>query len=167
MDRFQIVLEVALSALLLITIFYSLYLGRALSVIRRNRGELDALIASLHSSSQQAQAGIDHLRQTTEMVGRSLGKTVERGKSLKHELTILCERSEAVAQILEKTASIGRPANTATVREAEAPDMDSPRFSARVRADEGRWPAASTLKTPSGKTAAERELLRALRQKQV
>ncbi|GBQ98873.1 DUF6468 domain-containing protein [Gluconobacter cerinus] len=167
MDRFQIVLEVALSALLLITIFYSLYLGRALSVIRRNRGELDALIASLQSSSQQAQSGIDHLRQTTEMVGRSLGKTVESGKSLKRELTMLCERSEAVAQVLEKTASIGRPANPEPLREADAPDMEGPRFSGRLRTDEGRWGSPSTLKTPSGKTAAERELLRALRQKQV
>lgn len=81
MDRFQLGIEIALSVLLLVTIFYSLYLGRALSVLRRDRGQLDALIASLQSSSAQAQSGIDHLRQTTELVGRALGKPLSPARA--------------------------------------------------------------------------------------
>lgn len=168
MDRFQLGLEIALSVLLLVTIFYSLYLGRALAVIRRDRGQLDALIMSLESSSAQAQSGIDHLRQTTEMVGRALGKTVETGKTLKNELTILCERSEAVAQVLEGGASTQKAASQKPIIRPEEEEEDVPgaRMPLRPRLDEGRMGSVGTVKTPVGKSAAERELLRALRQRQ-
>ncbi|MBF0870369.1 DUF6468 domain-containing protein [Gluconobacter japonicus] len=166
MDRFQLGLEIALSVLLLVTIFYSLYLGRALAVIRRDRGQLDALIMSLESSSAQAQSGIDHLRQTTEMVGRALGKTVETGKTLKNELTILCERSEAVAQVLEGGASTQKASSQKPIIRPEEEDVPGVRMPLRPRMDEGRMGSVGTVKTPVGKSAAERELLRALRQRQ-
>ncbi|GAN91436.1 hypothetical protein Gbfr_037_031 [Gluconobacter frateurii M-2] len=168
MDRFQLGLEIALSVLLLVTIFYSLYLGRALAVIRRDRGQLDALIMSLESSSAQAQSGIDHLRQTTEMVGRALGKTVESGKVLKQELTALCERSEAAAQVLEGGGPTQpqRAQGHASMARADDGDIVVPRPSLRPRVDEGRLGSIGTTKNPVGKSAAERELLRALRQKQ-
>lgn len=166
MDRFQLGLEIALSLLLLITIFYSLYLGRALSVIRRDRGQLDALIMSLESSSAQAQSGIDHLRQTTEMVGRALGKTVEAGKVLKHELTVLCERSEAAAQVLEGVPATQRAVISKSVTRTEEPETGTARSPLRPRMDEGRLGSVGVLKSPAGKSAAERELLHALRQKQ-
>ncbi|GBR50933.1 DUF6468 domain-containing protein [Gluconobacter sphaericus] len=164
MDRFQLGIEIALSVLLLVTIFYSLYLGRALSVLRRDRGQLDALIASLQSSSAQAQSGIDHLRQTTELVGRALGKTVESGKSLKRDLAMLCERSETLAQQLESLLPAGRVA-TAGMKAAssvqERSEEASFRSALRLKPDEVR-----TMKPSGSKSAAERELLRALRQKQ-
>ncbi|GBR26049.1 DUF6468 domain-containing protein [Gluconobacter japonicus] len=166
MDRFQLGLEIALSVLLLVTIFYSLYLGRALVVIRRDRGQLDALIMSLESSSAQAQSGIDHLRQTTEMVGRALGKTVETGKTLKNELTILCERSEAVAQVLEGGVSAQKASSQKPIIRPEEEDVPGARMPLRPRMDEGRMGSVGTVKTPVGKSAAERELLRALRQRQ-
>ncbi|GBR11453.1 DUF6468 domain-containing protein [Gluconobacter frateurii] len=166
MDRFQLGLEIALSVLLLVTIFYSLYLGRALAVIRRDRGQLDALIMSLESSSAQAQSGIDHLRQTTEMVGRALGKTVESGKVLKHELTALCERSEAAAQVLEGRTPAPREPSPAAMAYADEGDTMPLRTPLRPRMDEGRLGSVGVTKSPVGKSAAERELLRALRQKQ-
>ncbi|MQR99144.1 DUF6468 domain-containing protein [Gluconobacter aidae] len=164
MDRFQLGIEIALSVLLLVTIFYSLYLGRALSVLRRDRGQLDALIASLQSSSAQAQSGIDHLRQTTELVGRALGKTVESGKSLKRDLAMLCERSETLAQQLESLLPAGRiatPGMKAAPRVEERSEEIPFRSAFRLKPDEVR-----TMKPGGSKSAAERELLRALRQKQ-
>lgn len=164
MDRFQLGIEIALSALLLVTIFYSLYLGRALSVLRRDRGQLDALIASLQSSSAQAQSGIDHLRQTTELVGRALGKTVESGKSLKRDLAMLCDRSEILAQQLESLLPAGRVATAAvkpSPRVDERPEEATFRSALRLKPDEVR-----TMKPGGSKSAAERELLRALSQKQ-
>jgi len=164
MDRFQLWIEIALSVLLLVTIFYSLYLGRALSILRRDRGQLDALIASLQSSSAQAQSGIDHLRQTTELVGRALGKTVESGKSLKRDLAMLCDRSETLAQQLESLLPAGRVATAsvkASPRPEERPEETTFRSALRLKPDEIR-----TMKPSGSKSAAERELLRALRQKQ-
>ncbi|MEN3167175.1 DUF6468 domain-containing protein [Gluconobacter sp. OJB] len=161
MDGFQLGIEIALSVLLLVTIFYSLYLGRALSVLRRDRGQLDALISSLQSSSAQAQSGIDHLRQTTELVGRALGKTVESGKSLKRDLAMLCDRSETLAQQLESLLPAGRVAVKASPLTEERSEESSFRSALRLKPDEVR-----TMKPSGSKSAAERELLRALRQKQ-
>ncbi|MBF0875461.1 hypothetical protein HKD21_01175 [Gluconobacter cerevisiae] len=161
MDGFQLGIEIALSVLLLVTIFYSLYLGRALSVLRRDRGQLDALISSLQSSSAQAQSGIDHLRQTTELVGRALGKTVESGKSLKRDLAMLCDRSETLAQQLESLLPAGRVAVKASPLTEERFEESSFRSALRLKPDEVR-----TMKPSGSKSAAERELLRALRQKQ-
>ncbi|EHH68212.1 DUF6468 domain-containing protein [Gluconobacter morbifer] len=164
MDRFQLSLEIALSVLLLVTIFYSLYLGRALSVLRRDRHQLDALIASLQSSSTQAKAGIDHLRQTTEIVGRALSKTVESGQTLKRDLVVLCERSETLAQQLETLLPLGRvPAQSAVADTPEpAPSSRDDMFRAvkRFRQEEGR------VTKSSSKGAAEREFIRALRERQ-
>ena len=161
MDGFQLGIEIALSVLLLVTIFYSLYLGRARSVLRRDRGQLDALISSLQSSSAQAQSGIDHLRQTTELVGRALGKTVESGKSLKRDLAMLCDRSETLAQQLESLLPAGRVAVKASSRTEEPSEAANFRSALRLKPDEVR-----TMKPSGSKSAAERELLRALRQKQ-
>lgn len=162
MDRFQLGIEIVLSILLLVTLFYSLYLGRALSVLRRDRGQLDALIASLQSSSVQAQSGIDHLRQTTELVGRALGKTVDAGKSLKRDLAMLCERSETLAEQLESLLPAGRAAVPLS-RVVKRDDKDDSIYRTALKSlqDDSRL-----TKSGGSKSEAERELLRALRQKQ-
>lgn len=164
MDRFQFWIEVTLSILLLITIFYSLYLGRALAVIRRDRNELNALISSLQASSQQAHAGIDHLRQTTELVGRALGKTVDSGRQLQRELAQLCDRSESLAEKLEDSLASGRPASIGG--RSGVADAGAFRSVSRLDREEGAPVSAGPSTLGVGKSAAERELLRALRQKQ-
>ncbi|MBR0558694.1 DUF6468 domain-containing protein [Neokomagataea anthophila] len=153
MDLFQTSLEVALLLMLLITLFVCLHLGRSLRALRRDRTDLDMMVAQLRQYGDDAQKGIDQLQSSSEGVGRALSKTVEAGQVLKQDLMMLCERSEALAEQLEGSVFQRRgqekPVNTAS----------------RVRSA----PAVATVTDATGglgKSAAERELLRALRQKQ-
>lgn len=164
MDSFQLGVEISLSVLLLITIFYSLYLGRALTVLRRDRSELNTLISTLQASSSQAQSGIDHLRQTTERVGRTLGRTVESGKELKAELKELCDRAELLLGRLDRPAVSRTVAPTEGKRFSDGAVRES--LTASPAGKIGNVPEGKMVKKPVGKSAAERELLHALRQKQ-
>ncbi|AOX17422.1 DUF6468 domain-containing protein [Kozakia baliensis] len=137
MDNIQLGIEAGLSLLLLITIFYSIHLGRALSVLRRDRAEVINLVNTLQQSSVQAQNGIEHLRQTTELVGRQLNRTIEQAKNLRVELNGLCERGEECADRIEKMPLVSH----ASMRMENAAESN----------------------TDTNKSTAERNLLRALR----
>lgn len=137
MDNIQLGIEAGLSLLLLITIFYSIHLGRALSALRRDRAEVINLVNTLQQSSVQAQNGIEHLRQTTELVGRQLNRTIEKAKNLRVELNDLCERGEECADRIEKMPLVSH----ASMRMENAAESNA----------------------DTNKSTAERNLLRALR----
>ncbi|CAI9121621.1 DUF6468 domain-containing protein [Brytella acorum] len=149
MADIQLGIEATLSLLLILSIFYSLHLGRALTSLRRDKDELGRLIQSLDRSSGDARSGIEHLRQTTEVSARQLGKTVDQGKLLRAELVELCKLGEDLATRLEGRSVYQRPSlvsdgddNTPLMTEVAPPE---PTRSVGVKSD------------------AERELLRALR----
>jgi len=148
MDSMELTIEIALSLLLGVTIFYSIYLSRALSRLRADRSELNALIASLDLSSTQAQSGIEHLRQTTERVGKQLTGNIEEARALKAELVNLCKVGETMANRLERGMQMGR--RSAVEEKMTVASQVSGKEAAR----------------PSGKGAAERAFLQALRLKQ-
>lgn len=164
MDDVQLGIEAALSLLLIVSIFYSLHLGRALAVLRRDRVELTNLINGLSNSSAEAQAGIDHLRQTTELVGRQLTKTLEHGRVLRGELSVLCTRGEEVANRLEahsRPAKLSQPGVDPT-----PPPSAVPRAVLPVESTSKLSNMRSTELKDSrliSKSEAELELIRALR----
>ncbi|AQS88878.1 hypothetical protein AA101099_2144 [Neoasaia chiangmaiensis NBRC 101099] len=145
MSDLQICIEVTLSFLLVLSIFYSLHLARALSVLKRDRNDINTLIKTLERSTDEARRGIDHLRLTTEMVERQLGKTVGQGKTLRQELATLCERGEALADQIEHYRPAVRGQVVATPK--ASPDL-------RERREES---------VRSSRSEAERELIRALK----
>lgn len=153
MDLFQTSLEVALLLMLLITLLVCLHLGRSLRALRRDRTDLDVMVARLRQYGEDAQKGIDQLQLSSDGVGRALGKTVEAGQILKQDLVMLCERSERLAEQLEGSVFQRRG------QEQNIPPSGGARsHTPMMKAAE---PAGGL-----GKSAAERELLRALRQKQ-
>ena len=145
----QLGIEATLSLLLILSIFYSLHLGRALSSLRRDKDELGRLILSLDRSSNDARSGIEHLRQTTEVSARQLGKTVDQGKLLRAELVELCKLGEDLASRLEGRSVYQRPSLVSDSHDVptlpDGPVMEEPAHSMGM------------------KSQAERDLLRALR----
>lgn len=94
MDNIQLGVEAGLSLLLIVTIFYCWYLGRALKVLRRDRHEIMGLITALQNASMQAENGIEHLRQATEIAGRQLGRTMEHARKLSVDMTGFVEKRD-------------------------------------------------------------------------
>lgn len=147
MDDIQLAIEAALAVLLTVTIFYSLHLGKALSILRRDRSELATLIGSLERSSGEARTGIEQLRQATELSSRQLGKSLDHAKILRMELQELCRLGEELANRLEQ--------------ETGSPRADTP---PSRQASEGEAPVTHQGgKKRTLKSEAEQQLLRALR----
>ena len=94
-------LEVALLALLTVTLFHAVRLERALGVLRRDRGALEILVASFNESTALAEQGIERLRSTSEGAGRQIARQIEGGSSLRQDLTFLIERGDATADRLD------------------------------------------------------------------
>ncbi|GAJ28082.1 DUF6468 domain-containing protein [Acidomonas methanolica] len=151
MDDIQLGIEVALALLLVTTIFYSLHLGRALAVLRRDRAELGNLIVSLERSCGEARTGIEQLRQATEISTRQLGKSVESGKALRAELEELCRLGEELVARVQARGSVQRNPGDDMVP-AQGDERPQPSYDPRGK---------------GAKSEAERELLRALRMQRI
>src|SRR5262245_44408422 len=94
-------LELALVALLAATLCHAVRLERALGVLRRDRAELQELIAGFNASTRQAEVGIERLRSAADGAGLQVARQVEAGLSLKDDLSLLIERGNRLADRLE------------------------------------------------------------------
>jgi hypothetical protein len=143
-------LELLLVGLLGATLFHAVRLERALGVLKRDRAELEALVAGFNASTRQAEQGVDRLRQATDGAGKQIARQIDSALSLKDDLTFLLERAERAADRLDGLVRSARPLGN------EAP---------RLSADDGQ----RTLETereiadPRIRSQAERDLLKALR----
>ena len=162
----QIGLDLTLIILLIATLFHAMRLERALGVLKRDRVELDGLIASFDSATQQAEQGVERLRSGAEGAGQALARQTERAGELRDDLAFLAQRAERVADRLE----VGLKAARADALRMDAtPPADT--FGLRARRDESfaalpEPASASALDEGGGvklRSQAERDLLRALK----
>ncbi len=137
------ILELALVALLAATLFHAVRLERALGVLKRDRVELQELIAGFNASTHQAEAGIERLRAAVDGAGQQIAHQVDTALALKDDLTLLTDRGDRLADRLDVLVRAGRPL-------ASAP----PRLTVVSNAETAE---------PRVRSQAERDLLKALR----
>jgi len=142
--RMEYGIEIALIVLLGITLFHALRLERALGVLRRDRVALEQLVAAFNASTQQAEAGIERLRNAADGAGQQIARRIETATALRDDLHYLSERGESLANRIDALVRAARPL---------APE--APRLSVVSRADPAEPPRA--------RSQAERDLLKALR----
>jgi hypothetical protein len=145
MAALQIIIELVLIGLLAATLAFAIRLERGRANIKRDRAELEQLIASLDDCNRQAEAGVERLRIATDAAGRAMARHVEGGANLKDDLADLIERGERLS------AQLGG------MGQSDLDSMPPPRRPIRTDAD---LPAGGA---PRVRSQAERELLRALR----
>ena len=66
------ILELALVALLAATLFHAVRLERALGVLKRDRVELQELVAGFNTSTRQAELGIERLHSAADGAGQQI-----------------------------------------------------------------------------------------------
>ncbi|NHN87914.1 DUF6468 domain-containing protein [Acetobacter conturbans] len=182
----QYIIEITLCFLLVLGIFYSIHLGKALSILRRDRRELAELVGRLDESGKRAESGIEKLRTAGDVSGRSLSRMIDQSKMLQNELEMLAERADALAGRLEGVIREGRQVlpevSTAGGREAEMPlseqaepvemwgSRETESVSTSERASLPSLPASPVMDGSRSyeqkrrqRTAAEQDLIRALR----
>ncbi|NHN83368.1 hypothetical protein GOB93_01775 [Acetobacter musti] len=101
MTTFEYCMEFILCILLIAGIFYSIYLGRALAVLRRDRRELADLVAKLDESGRRAEDGVEKLQTAGDVSGRALGRMIDQSRMLHSELEALSERADSIAGRLD------------------------------------------------------------------
>jgi hypothetical protein len=137
------ILELALVALLAATLVHAVRLERALGVLRRDRVQLQELVAGFNASTRQAELGIERLRAVADSAGLQIARQVDMAVPLKDDLALLIERGNRLADRLEALVHAGRPLAVETPRLTVVSDTDA--------------------NEPHVRSQAERDLLKALR----
>jgi cell division septum initiation protein DivIVA len=140
MPGMEWIFELALSGLLIATLFHALRLERALGVLKRDRGALELLVAGFNASTFQAETSVARLRQAAEGAGRDIAHRIDAGTTLKDDLAFLIERGDRLADRLESLVRQARPLPTPAPAMAETYEAE-----------------------PRVRSQAERDLLQALR----
>ena len=135
----QWALDLVLIFLLAATLFHAMRLERALGVLKRDRSALEQLVAGFNASTQQAEHGIERLRDAADGAGRQIARQLEAANALRDDLNFLLERGETLANRLD-----------GSVRWARAHAQEAPRTEPQAE-------------DPPARSQAERDLLRALR----
>ena len=136
-------LEIALILLLAATLFHAIRLERALGVLKRDRVELQELVAGFNTGTRQAEIGIARLHDAAEGVGKQIARQVDAALTLKDDLSLLIERGNGLADRLDAMVRAGRPLTVETPRLTVVSDTEAAQ--------------------PRIRSQAERDLLKALR----
>lgn len=147
MPTMEWILELVLVVLLLATLFQALRLERALGVLKRDRGELESLVAGFNASTRQAENGVERLRSAADGTGRQLERQIAASVSLKDDLSYLTERGDRLADRMDTLVRAARPL---------ASDPTEAAVPATI-------PHLATNRVPANCSQAESGLLQALR----
>ncbi len=149
----EIPLEIALIVLLAATLFHALRLERALGVLKRDRAELESLVTTFDTATQQAEQGIARLRGATEGAGMELTRQLDRAAAIREDLHFLNERANTTADRLESALGKARSEGVLSVRKEAS----------RIPVLRANRPDDADTVGPRLHSQAERDLMQALR----
>ena len=167
-------LEIALIALLALTLVHAVRLERALGVLRRDRGALGEAVAGIDSSARQAESGLGRLKVMTQEATQQATRSIEGVAVLKEDLAFLAKRGEELADRLEQLIRAGRALDPARALEqpaaAPAPAAPARAEPAKPAANAGGVSATSGFgersdlreAAPRPRSKSERDLQQAL-----
>lgn len=108
MDNFEIIINVAIIALLVPTIIFAYRLNRNLAALRENQNSLAKLIGALNDATTKAENSIPKLKSATEHSSEDLKEVVDSAKNLKDDLLFINQRADTLADRLEQVIHDGR-----------------------------------------------------------
>jgi Domain of unknown function (DUF6468) len=123
----EMILEVMVAVLLVVTVVYCAMLDRRLKALRSGQDGLKAIIQGLDGATRRAQASIGELRAAGEATGLALSAHTTKGRALSDELQIMIEAGNALADRLEGSRA-GAAGRAPPPRQAPpAPKPQAPR----------------------------------------
>ena len=107
----SLIVEIALSALLLATIVYCAILERRLSALRKGQEGLKDTITQLNQAIVAAGSSMRMLKATAASTAEALDERISRGRSLADELALIAASGERIAQRMDR----GQPAQNGNI----------------------------------------------------
>jgi hypothetical protein len=94
-------LQLSLIVLLIATLFYTIRLERAISILKRDKIRLEHLSANFTASTQQAEAGLLRLRTAADGTGRQIAQQIDSARTVQRDLEFLISRGERMADRID------------------------------------------------------------------
>jgi len=110
----SLIVELALSGLLLATIGYCALLERRLSALRKGQDGLKETIGELNSAIVNAGASMRALRAHAADAAENLDERLARARGLVDELAMLTSAGERIADRIDRTAATTQPVANGT-----------------------------------------------------
>lgn len=107
----SLIVEIALSALLLATIVYCAILERRLSALRKGQDGLKDTIAQLNQAIVAAGSSMRMLKSAAAGAAEALDERIARGRGIADELSLITASGERIAQRMDR----GQPAQNGNV----------------------------------------------------
>lgn len=104
-----LIVEIALSLLLMLTVGYCALLERKLSMLRKGQDGLKQTIADLNAAIGNAGASMRLLKSSAAEISEKLHDEIGRGRSLADELSLLASSGERIASRIERSAPRREP----------------------------------------------------------
>lgn len=104
-------IDVLVSVLLLVTIFYAATLNRKLSQLRTSRSEFEKLVAEFSSAAVRTEGSIAALKESAGQQQAGLQKNIDRAGALQDELAFILDRGDGLADKLDGLIRSGRKAS--------------------------------------------------------
>jgi hypothetical protein len=109
----SLIVEIALSGLLLATIVYCAILERRLSALRKGQDGLKDTIGKLNEAIVAAGSSMRMLKSTATGAAEALDERISRGRSIADELSILTASGDRIAERMSERSSAPRTNNVA------------------------------------------------------
>lgn len=108
MEHADIILNVVIAGLLVITIIFCLVLSRRIASFNSNKTDLAKFLLEFNDSIRKAEGNINQLKEMGTNVDENLKAQIKRARFLANDLSFLSEKGESVAQNLESKISMSR-----------------------------------------------------------
>jgi hypothetical protein len=99
-----LIVELALTALLAVTLVYCIVLERRLAAVRKGQESMKAVIGQLDTAISKAGASMHALKATTAATAEQLDERLKRGRAVIDELSLLTASGERIAQRFDRAA---------------------------------------------------------------
>jgi hypothetical protein len=163
MQHADIILNVVIALLLVITIVFCLVLSKRISAFNSNKNDLAKFLLEFSSSIQRAEKNINQLKELGSNVDENLKAQIKRARFLANDLSFLSEKGENVAQNLEGRISMSRDVNRKMATENSINSMNANRQQREILSGEEPTRPRPGAQAPTP-TAANNQMSNAKRQ---
>ena len=136
----NLIVEMLVAGLLVVTIVYCFVLDRKLHALRSGQDGLRDVIHGLNQATDQAQRSVRELRERGAQVGQQLEGAISNGRTLADELSFLVETGDRVADRLADSAPATSPMPAAAAADShEDIETAAARILREARTEDEDW----------------------------